>query len=137
MPHVSPIYAELFKREDAFYCRLNVPEWLERRSRRKVLKFSLRTKDVDVALYRRNLVADAFAAFFFTIDTQHPDINWLTFREAYSCFIKHLAGDIKWLGMETVNHGNGRGGGIRTHDTRFWRPVLYQLSYTPVIKQIS
>lgn len=26
---------------------------------------------------------------------------------------------------------NGRGGGTRTHDNRFWRPVLYQLSYTP------
>ena len=27
---------------------------------------------------------------------------------------------------------NGRGGGIRTHNPRFWRPVLCQLSYTPV-----
>ena len=26
----------------------------------------------------------------------------------------------------------GRGSKIRTHDTRFWRPLLYQLSYTPV-----
>ena len=25
----------------------------------------------------------------------------------------------------------GRGGGARTHDPRFWRPMLYQLSYTP------
>ena len=25
----------------------------------------------------------------------------------------------------------GRGSKIRTHDTRFWRPMLYQLSYTP------
>ncbi len=27
---------------------------------------------------------------------------------------------------------NGRGRKIRTLDTRFWRPLLYQLSYTPV-----
>ena len=27
---------------------------------------------------------------------------------------------------------NGRGGKTRTRDTWFWRPVLYQLSYTPV-----
>src|SRR5215207_6376442 len=27
---------------------------------------------------------------------------------------------------------NGRSGGTRTHDPRFWRPMLYQLSYTPV-----
>ena len=26
----------------------------------------------------------------------------------------------------------GRGRRIRTRDPRFWRPVLYQLSYTPV-----
>src|ERR1700749_2482964 len=25
----------------------------------------------------------------------------------------------------------GRGGGTRTHGPRFWRPMLYQLSYTP------
>src|SRR3712207_9532800 len=25
----------------------------------------------------------------------------------------------------------GRSGGTRTHDPRFWRPMLYQLSYTP------
>src|SRR5256884_9605995 len=27
---------------------------------------------------------------------------------------------------------SGRGGATRTPDPRFWRPVLYQLSYTPV-----
>ena len=26
----------------------------------------------------------------------------------------------------------GRGRKIRTLDTRFWRPLLYQLSYTPI-----
>ena len=28
-------------------------------------------------------------------------------------------------------HEAGRGGGSRTPDLRFWRPTLYQLSYTP------
>ena len=28
--------------------------------------------------------------------------------------------------------GYGRGSKFRTHGTRFWRPLLYQLSYTPV-----
>ena len=27
--------------------------------------------------------------------------------------------------------GNGRGSRVRTRDLRFWRPSLYQLSYTP------
>ena len=27
----------------------------------------------------------------------------------------------------------GRGGRIRTRDRRFWRPLLYQLSYTPAL----
>src|ERR1044071_1622161 len=26
----------------------------------------------------------------------------------------------------------GRSGGTRTHNPRFWRPVLYQLSYAPI-----
>ena len=26
---------------------------------------------------------------------------------------------------------SGRGGETRTRDTRFWRPVLYQLNYAP------
>ena len=30
------------------------------------------------------------------------------------------------------NFVSGRGRKIRTLDTRFWRPLLYQLSYTPV-----
>ena len=28
---------------------------------------------------------------------------------------------------------NGRGGETRTPNTRFWRPVLYQLNYAPKI----
>lgn len=30
--------------------------------------------------------------------------------------------------------GLGRGGGARTHDIRFWRPALSQLSYTPAVR---
>ncbi len=30
----------------------------------------------------------------------------------------------------------GRGGRTRTHDPWFWRPVLYQLSYTPTYRSI-
>ena len=29
----------------------------------------------------------------------------------------------------------GRSSRTRTHDQRFWRPRLYQLSYTPIFKQ--
>src|SRR5690606_15870122 len=34
-----------------------------------------------------------------------------------------------------LRHGRGRG--TRTPDLRFWRPSLYQLSYTPSRRQIS
>ena len=27
---------------------------------------------------------------------------------------------------------NARGSRIRTHDLRFWRPLFYQLNYTPI-----
>ena len=33
--------------------------------------------------------------------------------------------------MSAINHLAGRSGRARTCDPRFWRPVLYQLSYTP------
>lgn len=33
--------------------------------------------------------------------------------------------------MSFGNFRNGRGTGTRTRDLRFWRPSLYQLSYTP------
>jgi hypothetical protein len=41
-------------------------------------------------------------------------------------------------GAERIGHGwksgdGGRGGGTRTPNQRFWRPLLYQLSYTPVV----
>ena len=29
---------------------------------------------------------------------------------------------------------NGRGSRVRTRDLRFWRPSLYQLSYTPKVR---
>ncbi|CCB65807.1 protein of unknown function [Hyphomicrobium sp. MC1] len=34
-------------------------------------------------------------------------------------------------GRQIKLHEAGRGGGSRTPDLRFWRPTLYQLSYTP------
>jgi hypothetical protein len=42
-----------------------------------------------------------------------------------------------WLSAESApvrknqRARDGRSGGTRTHDPRFWRPMLYQLSYTP------
>ena len=35
-------------------------------------------------------------------------------------------------GIEMVAAGDGRGSRARTRDLRFWRPSLYQLSYTPI-----
>ena len=39
----------------------------------------------------------------------------------------NAATKIKAVSLEV----NGRGSRIRTRDPRFWRPMLYQLSYTP------
>src|SRR4051812_37539205 len=38
----------------------------------------------------------------------------------------------KGQGRRELGAGTGRGGRARTCDNRFWRPVLYQLSYTPI-----
>ena len=35
------------------------------------------------------------------------------------------------------NFISGRGGGTRTPGARFWRPTLYQLSYTPMLFNIK
>ena len=34
--------------------------------------------------------------------------------------------------QQALSYRNGRGRRIRTLGTRFWRPLLYQLSYTPI-----
>src|SRR5690606_12976427 len=39
--------------------------------------------------------------------------------------IRQIAEATGWIPL------NGRGGGTRTHNPRFWRPVLCQLSYAP------
>ena len=36
-----------------------------------------------------------------------------------------------------IYRNHGRGGRIRTRDLRFWRPLLFQLSYTPIYLFIS
>ncbi len=47
---------------------------------------------------------------------RHPALTKLSFGLAQACL-------------------SGRGGGTRTPDPRFWRPMLYQLSYTPITHQ--
>src|ERR1700758_5283930 len=37
------------------------------------------------------------------------------------------------LTFQKLRLSNGRSGGARTPNPRFWRPVLYQLSYTPSV----
>src|SRR5580658_16631 len=41
-------------------------------------------------------------------------------------YIAPIAGEFQKLQRD------GRSGGARTPNPRFWRPVLYQLSYTPI-----
>ena len=38
---------------------------------------------------------------------------------------------INFNGLIILSFYFGRSGGTRTHNLRFWRPALYQLSYTP------
>ena len=57
-------------------------------------------------------------------------------RNVHGRMIRDSEGDMK--APEALGHfltvgGSGRGGRARTYDNRFWRPVLYQLSYTPVV----
>ena len=37
-----------------------------------------------------------------------------------------------YISNSKLSELNGRGRRIRTLGTRFWRPMLYQLSYTPI-----
>src|SRR2546425_6391647 len=47
------------------------------------------------------------------------------------CTLFALGSDGMALAMVVIPE-SGRGGATRTPDPRFWRPLLYQLSYTPV-----
>src|SRR5260370_12136411 len=42
-----------------------------------------------------------------------------------------LADEFDGIDHTHYSKGNGRSGGTRTPGPRFWRPMLYQLSYTP------
>ena len=52
--------------------------------------------------------------------------NWVENRQACPASDKGHSKNIS-----NYRRLNGRGGRARTYDNRFWRPVLYQLSYTP------
>ena len=46
--------------------------------------------------------------------------------------LPHLTGAVRsFCTRRRKIGGNGRSGRIRTRGPRFWRPMLYQLSYTP------
>src|ERR1700737_1470591 len=47
------------------------------------------------------------------------------------CTLLDLGSAAAALAMVVIPE-SGRGGATRTPDPRFWRPLLYQLSYTPV-----
>ena len=51
------------------------------------------------------------------------ELNGIHFTIAWFSFIQEKP--------KPFDFGSGRGRRTRTHDPWFWRPVLYQLSYTP------
>ena len=58
-------------------------------------------------------------------------INHLRRAFSFSCFLPRKSHRQRlWLFL-------GRGRRIRTRDPRFWRPVLYQLSYTPIVDFVN
>ena len=62
--------------------------------------------------------------------------------EAYFTLRRSISlaeGEFHWKKPSAIANGFflGRGRRIRTRDPRFWRPVLYQLSYTPVFIQLK
>ncbi len=60
-------------------------------------------------------------------------IEPLTATSRYACF----RGRLDHLITHYPTYKIGRGSRIRTRDIRFWRPTLYQLSYTPTHKYLS
>ena len=53
-------------------------------------------------------------------------------RRIRACLIVHPFRQIGHFFSSFLNVSTGRSGGTRTHGPRFWRPMLYQLSYTPM-----
>ena len=48
-------------------------------------------------------------------------------------FLPHKRDNCRICLVDKFGNYHGRGRKIRTLDTRFWRPLLYQLSYTPMV----
>lgn len=90
--HLNPI---IFKRDGIYYCRMKTPSWLWQMTRRKQLKFSLRTRDFDVALYRSNLIANCFGAFLYIVKTKPGEFKGFGFEDAYAEFIRYLGQDLR------------------------------------------
>ena len=52
-------------------------------------------------------------------------------KEDCKCTVEHWIWKAYWLPPNRLK--DGRGDRIRTRGLRFWRPLLYQLSYTPAL----
>ncbi len=63
----------------------------------------------------------------------HPDSNNRRTCQGQCCaaIILKLASPARQTSACSCQFGFGRGSRVRTRDLRFWRPSLYQLSYTP------
>src|SRR5262249_9938139 len=48
----------------------------------------------------------------------------------------YLADEFDWILRHARTVLDGRSGGTRTPGPRFWRPMLYQLSYTPAVRSL-
>src|SRR3546814_2209172 len=69
------------------------------------------------------------ANIFFYRDVDHLDLHELTHS-----FPTRRSSALSSRARKSGREETGRSGGTRTHGPRFWRPMLYQLSYTPKAK---
>ena len=77
------------------------------------------------------LAGTAALFFSFGVKREHPRQPPLAQRSVFTLRWRLRKQKTKRTSSEEpVRHG--RGSKFRTHGTRFWRPLLYQLSYTPI-----
>src|SRR3546814_12241399 len=69
------------------------------------------------------------ANIFFYRDVDHLDLHELTHS-----FPTRRSSALSSRARKSGREETGRSVGTRTHAPRFWRPMLYQLSYTPKAK---
>lgn len=100
----------LYRRGGICHALVRLPETLQRSTGRKALRISLRTRDFDEALRRKDMLAAALERFFQSCAREQQNerrgISTAIFDlYMYEPYIKDLGSDLSWMNKPSDNYG--------------------------------